>query len=268
MKQRKSTPVAAPPTTPATKAAPAPAFFSVGLLPTMIPVSGLLTMAATMVYTCQHHYKCTETYPTLSTAAMAHPQFYVFGIGMNLTSYFIFLTISLLTTYIQEQRNMTKYAWVYYVWGLLTSSGLTVLCTFDMKRWRNTHIISTIFFFVSSWIMMIMAQIARLRIASPAHAYHVKWGSFFIGLGVFLTSLFGFFYVTVHGYIANPYGLTYSQEALLELVSIVCQLLYMGTLSSEVGSLQSFQKQRPFLRAMDYVALVVLIAAVFAVEWL
>ncbi|OQS07642.1 hypothetical protein THRCLA_00361 [Thraustotheca clavata] len=265
MKQRKRVPTS--PVQVQANIAAKDEIFTIALLPIMIPVTGLLTMAGTMAYTCLYDYNCPETYPTLSTSAMAHPQFYIFGVGMNFTSYFIFLTISLLTTYIQTHRDMRAYSWIYYIWGLLTSAGLSVLCTFDMKRWRNTHIISTVFFFVSSWIMMIMAQIARLKIADPAHSYYVKWGSFFIGLGVFLTMMFGFFYVTVHGYIDNPMGFTYSQEALLELFSIVCQLLFMGTLTSEVGSLHSFSKQQPFLRFLDYVALGLLVACIIIVEY-
>jgi hypothetical protein len=154
------------------------AFSPLAKFPILVPFSGLLTILGTVTCGCMIHFTCTEKYPTLSTAAIYYPQFYIFGLGMNATSFFIFLTVSLFRTYLQCEFKSKKvfpfqhlYAWIYFSFGLLTSLSLTILCTFDMKRWHNTHIIATVFFFISSWCMMAMAQFARWKLHSNVHAY-------------------------------------------------------------------------------------------------
>ncbi|CAK4070942.1 unnamed protein product [Aphanomyces euteiches] len=244
------------------------------IYPILVPVAGLITMASTIGYSCTHQFTCSQVYPTLSTAAKYHPQFYIFAVGMNTTSYAIFLAVSLYSTYLA--RTFTK-PWqqilvtAYYVFGLLTCAGLSALATFDLRRWQTTHIVSTVFFFVSSWIMMLLGQISRwiLQYSQPndvvAHRNAVRWGTFWLGFGIFLTLCFGFCYLSVHGYIENVFGIPYLLEAMCELFSIVCQLLFMGTLSSEVGTLHD---KVNYFCVFDAMVLGVLVASGFAIEYI
>ncbi|KAF0695454.1 Aste57867_13742 [Aphanomyces stellatus] len=244
------------------------------VFPILVPTAGLLTMASTIGYSCMNQFTCSKKYPTLSTAATYHPQFYFFAVGMNITSYAIFLAVSLFSIYLQRTCTkpwVRKTAYVYYGFGLLTCGGLSVLATFDMKRWLWPHIYATVFFFFSSWIMMFIAQVTRwtLQYYQPddvrQHTSAVRWGAFFLGLGIFLSLCFGFCYLSVHGYIDNVFGITYLMEAMCELFSIVCQLLFMGTLSSEVGGLRGLGH---YVTLLDATVLSTLLAAVVAVEYL
>ena len=56
-----------------------------------------------------------------------------------------------------------------------------------------------------------------------------------IGLGA--TLAFALLFLCVNHVMSNVLGFTAFQEALAELMAIVCQLLYMGTLAEEISGL-------------------------------
>ncbi|RHY69863.1 hypothetical protein DYB30_010767 [Aphanomyces astaci] len=245
------------------------------IYPLLVPAAGLVTMAMTIGYSCTHQFTCSNVYPTLSTAAKYHPQFSIFAVGMNVTSYMIFLTVSLYSTFLLRtvptstswQRPL---AWAYYGFGLLTCIGLSTLATFDLKRWEHIHIAATVAFFVSSWIMMFLAQTSRWmvhyrqpHVVRPHHRRALMWGNVWLGAGIALSVGFGFCYLSVHDHIDNVFHVTYLMEAMCELFSICCQLLFMGTLSAEVGDLERING---YFNSVDAAVLGSVLLSVLAVE--
>ncbi|ETV92681.1 hypothetical protein, variant [Aphanomyces invadans] len=180
-----------------TPAIPSSCALPVYIYPLLVPVAGLITMAATIGYSCTHQFTCSELYPTLSTAAKYHPQFHIFAVGMNITSYMIFLTVSLYSTFLLRTCSSSSWqrplAWIYYAFGLLTCIGLSTLATFDLKRWELIHIAATVAFFVSSWVMMFLAQTSRWMLhyqkaaAVQAHRRALMWGNVWLGAGIALS---------------------------------------------------------------------------------
>lgn len=49
--------------------------------------------------------------------------------------------------------------------------------------------------------------------------------------------MFALLFLSVNGIWGNPFGFTAAQEAFAELLAIICQLLFMGTLWYEVSLL-------------------------------
>ncbi|KAK1945998.1 hypothetical protein P3T76_003046 [Phytophthora citrophthora] len=156
--------------------------------------------------------------------------------------------------------------------GVTAAISLFGLAVMDMRTHHDAHINFTIAFFVAAWATMIAVQIARKSIlhedesedddgksATGTELIVVlrrqsfwlslrRWrkldvntaynlGRLLLNVGLASTVLFGVFFLCANGIWPNPLGFTAVQEAFFEALAIVCQLLFMGTLSCELARL-------------------------------
>lgn len=250
---------------------------NVGYIAWLVPLTGLSAMVGTEVLACAHHFTCSENYPTLSYAATFRPEGYVFALGMCLTALFILASIVLFFWYVQlrmrtslreRPRNDVMIVYACLGFGVSTSLSLIGLAVLDMRAYHDAHILSTIVFFLSSWVMIVTVQIVRKRILHPDdnekasltanviamlrrrsfwlalrrwrrldHSTAYTLGHLFVHTGLASSLLFAIFFLCANDVWPNPLGFTAVQEAFFEALAIVCQLLFMGTLSSELARL-------------------------------
>ncbi|KAL7684470.1 hypothetical protein Plhal304r1_c035g0108311 [Plasmopara halstedii] len=252
-------------------------FDNVGYIAWLVPFTGLCTMLGTELLACTHHFTCSDNYPTLSYAATFRPEGYAFTGGMCLTAIFILASIALFFWYVQlrirtDSRECPRFD-VMAVntclgLGFSTSLSLIGLAVLDMRAYHDAHIVSTIVFFLSAWMMIVMVQIVRKRILHPEESEKTssavnllsllrqrsfwlalrRWrtldeltaytlGRLFVNSGLTSSMLFAIFFLCANNVWPNPVGFTAVQEAFFEALAIVCQLLFMGTLSSELARL-------------------------------
>ncbi|KAL3666979.1 hypothetical protein V7S43_007924 [Phytophthora oleae] len=156
--------------------------------------------------------------------------------------------------------------------GVTAAISLFGLAVMDMRTHHDAHINFTIAFFVAAWATMIAVQIARKSIlhedesgdddgksATGTELLFVlrrrsfwlslrRWrrldfntaynlGRLLLNVGLASTFLFAVFFLCANGIWPNPLGFTAVQEAFFEALAIVCQLLFMGTLSCELARL-------------------------------
>lgn len=242
---------------------------SLAFVPLLIPVIGICTMISTVMWSCWTRFDCTHHYPTLSYAATFYPEGRVFTIGMCLVSLLIGSTTVLMRWYfrlhlslaIRQHQVFLQYA--FDPMASLPTISLAVLAIYDMKNHHDVHIASTIIFFVSGWIVIGLFHFGRLQVAqvqksqkkssadmcsilasrsssSSSRSRSLKglwWGRVFIMIGLGATLAFALLFLCVNHVVSNVLGFTAFQEALAELMAIVCQLLYMGTLAEEISGL-------------------------------
>ncbi|DAZ95756.1 TPA: hypothetical protein N0F65_006404, partial [Lagenidium giganteum] len=253
---------------------------SLGVIALLIPITGISTMVLTEVLACTHHFDCSKEYPTLSYAATFKPEGYAFTIGMCSTALFILATILLFFWFLCLRLPMTTDAvakWIArgcLVAGVTSAVSLFGLAVMDMRTHHDAHINFTVVFFVCAWITMIFVQLARLKLlrtdeggvkfnppcpprGSLASMFQgckriniltaYRMGRFFLYSGVASTMMFGLLYMCVNGFWPNPIGFTAVQEAFFEAFAIVCQLLFMGTLSCELSLLNRTVEHRDYI---------------------
>ncbi|CAI5742835.1 unnamed protein product [Hyaloperonospora brassicae] len=266
----------------------------IGFLACLVPIIGISTMLSTELVACTSHFDCLDAFPTLSYAATFEPEGHVFLLGMCLTAALIFVSISLFFWYVQlRTRHQRTKQWkqtsaqyvaasyVCLVFGLVTALSLFGLAAMDMRAHHDAHIVCTIVFFVSAWVMMIAVQVARTSALHADASQDVdgklvkrdglftvlqrrsfwvslrRWrrldsftayilGRLVLYMGLTSTLLFGVFFLCANGVWSNPLGFTAVQEAFFEAFAIVCQLLFMGTLSCELAHLARLLEHSDF----------------------
>ncbi|KAG6972463.1 hypothetical protein JG688_00003975 [Phytophthora aleatoria] len=171
-----------------------------------------------------------------------------------------------------ERENTPKQVMTGYAFlasGVMSSISLFGLAVMDMRNYHDAHVSFTIVFFIAAWAMMIAVQIARknilhedesaeksfstdsLLVALRRRSFWLsvrRWrrldaftaytlGRLLLNTGLASTFLFALFFLCANGVWPNPLGFTAVQEAFFEALAIVCQLLFMGTLSCELARL-------------------------------
>uniref|UniRef100_K3WME5 CWH43-like N-terminal domain-containing protein n=1 Tax=Globisporangium ultimum (strain ATCC 200006 / CBS 805.95 / DAOM BR144) TaxID=431595 RepID=K3WME5_GLOUD len=167
--------------------------------------------------------------------------------------------------------------------GIMTWFTLSGLAIKDMRNHHDAHIAFTVVFFVASWVLIVFCHLARRLVLLRSDAAKItrfsssspsmspttstlltlwaalkRWkrlsmpmafmlGRAFIAAGVTSTVLFGLLFLCVNGTWPNPLGFTAVQEAFFEAFAIVCQLLFMGTLSCELAMLTKEVEQRDYV---------------------
>ncbi|KAF4139784.1 Frag1/DRAM/Sfk1 family [Phytophthora infestans] len=166
-----------------------------------------------------------------------------------------------------SKQFVTGYACL--VAGVTAAISLFGLAVLDMSNYHDAHINFTIAFFMAGWGTMIAVQLARKKILHEDETAEKsfstdsllvilrrrsfwlslrRWrsldvftaytlGRLLLNTGLASTFLFGLFFLCANGVWPNPLGFTAVQEAFFEAVAIVCQLLFMGTLSCELARL-------------------------------
>lgn len=139
---------------------------TVGFLALLIPITGVSTMVATEVLACTHHFDCTKNYPTLSYAATFTPEGHAFMIGMCLTAFFILVSSVLFYWFLRlrlgtADRNAQFTSLVCLVAGIMTAITLSGLAILDMRSSHDAHIMFTVVFFLSSWVLIVFCHLAR-----------------------------------------------------------------------------------------------------------
>ncbi|CEG40329.1 uncharacterized protein PHALS_10535 [Plasmopara halstedii] len=180
-------------------------FDNVGYIAWLVPFTGLCTMLGTELLACTHHFTCSDNYPTLSYAATFRPEGYAFTGGMCLTAIFILASIALFFCF--DHR--------LFSFGLDDDRHVNLL---SLLRQR------------SFWLAL-----RRWRTLDELTAYTL--GRLFVNSGLTSSMLFAIFFLCANNVWPNPVGFTAVQEAFFEALAIVCQLLFMGTLSSELARL-------------------------------
>ncbi|TMW62598.1 hypothetical protein Poli38472_005216 [Pythium oligandrum] len=253
---------------------------NIGIAALLIPITGITTMVLTEVLACANHFDCSKNYPTLSYAAEFKPEGYAFTIGMCSTAMLILATVALFHWFLRLRlmHPTVDRATVLITHGCLTAGAISAvslfgLAVFDMGAYHDAHINFTVTFFIFAWVTMIAAQLARRlllrddKVASLSRApSSVPWtiwnamlrwkhmktieayrlGWFFLLSGLTSTAMFGLLFLCVNGVWSNPLGFTAVQEAFFEAFAIVCQLLFMGTLSSELALLTRVVEYRDY----------------------
>ncbi|TDH67269.1 hypothetical protein CCR75_001876 [Bremia lactucae] len=248
---------------------------NVGYIAWLVPIIGICTMFGTEVLACLYHFTCSKNYPTLSYAATFKPEAYVFTSGMSLTALCILVSVLLFFWYLQIHHNEHKStpdntvaAKVYLGFGVTSAFSLFGLAVMDMRYHHVAHLWFTIVFFLSTWVMLLTAQLVRKRILQFENCDNLAltrrpftvlrqqsfWrvlcrsrrldnvtayvlGHLFVCTGLASTLLFAIFFLCANDMWPNPLGLTALQEAFFEALAIVCQLFFMGTLSCELAQL-------------------------------
>ncbi|CAH0481779.1 unnamed protein product [Peronospora belbahrii] len=158
------------------------------------------------------------------------------------------------------------------VFGVISAISLFGLAIMDMRTYHKAHVNLTIIFFISGWITIIAMHNVRRNILYEDEMKNTNgkmlksdgllvvlrrrsfwlslrhWkrlncctaytlGRFMLNTGLISTFLFGVFFLCANGLWPNPLGFTAVQEAFFEALAIVCQLLFMGTLSCELARL-------------------------------
>ncbi|KAF1791515.1 Frag1/DRAM/Sfk1 [Phytophthora cactorum] len=170
-----------------------------------------------------------------------------------------------------ERENTPKQVTTGYA-SRVGSDGIHLalrLAVMDMRNYHDAHVSFTIVFFIAAWAMMIAVQIARKNILHEDESVEKsfstdsllvtlqrrsfwlsvrRWrrldaftaytlGRLLLNTGLASTFLFALFFLCANGVWPNPLGFTAVQEAFFEALAIVCQLLFMGTLSCELARL-------------------------------
>ncbi|CAK5096645.1 unnamed protein product [Aphanomyces euteiches] len=212
--------------------------FSVAYIAVLVPTAGLTAILLTVACGCYMRFSCPEHYPTVSYAAEFFPEYYVFTIGMLWTAYFIHVTARQFSIYL-ARRIAGPLPKIYAATSLMATSSLCVLALFDHKRYHDIHVVATIVFFVAAWVLISIGQHGDTSCQLP---------------------VVGYTFLAVNGYISNPLGFSKVLEAACELLAIVCQLFYMGTLFPNLHS----EPQVDDMRATDLLKVgAAIIAVVF-----
>ncbi|CAH0484240.1 unnamed protein product [Peronospora farinosa] len=228
---------------------------NVDLIAWLVPFSGIFTMLSTEVMACMNHFNCADNYPTLSYAATFQPEGYVFMGGMCLTAIFICGSDMLFFWYLRLLRNQkapfkdisTNQVVMGYgcvVFGTISAISLIGLAVLDMQKTSvpadgSKTIAGKVSTSESLWIILrrrsFWLALRRWRRLDCFTAYTL--GRFLVHAGLVSTFLFGVFFLCANDVWPNPLGFTAVQEAFFEAFTIVCQLLFMGTLSCELAHL-------------------------------
>ncbi|KAF1331132.1 hypothetical protein FI667_g4465, partial [Globisporangium splendens] len=242
---------------------------TVGFIGLLIPITGISTMVATEALACTHHFDCTTNYPTLSYAATFTPEGHVFMIGMCLTAFFI-LVSSILFYWFMRLRLGTADAHAHYtslvclIAGIMTWFTLSGLAIKDMRNHHDAHIAFTIVFFVASWVLIVFCHLARRLVLLRSDAAKIARFSSSSSSMNTTTSTLSTLWAALKRWkrLSMPMAFTLGrafiaagvtstvlsvQEAFFEAFAIVCQLLFMGTLSCELAMLTKEVEQRDYM---------------------
>ncbi|ETW08443.1 hypothetical protein H310_01024 [Aphanomyces invadans] len=201
-----------------------------------VPAIGLATMLATISCACLLHFDCPANLPVLSHAAEYSPEYYIFAIGMNCTAYCMYISTQRFSNVLC--RRLTKFRGVlprlYRGVAIVTTMALVVLSICDSIRFPDAHVVSTIVFFVFAWVKIALAHIGRHNL-EPFHGAQSPnvdaiIGSWLIGVGLASSFTFGCVYLARRHFATKSFAFGIAFESSSELVAILCQLLYMGTL--------------------------------------
>jgi hypothetical protein len=142
---------------------------SIAFVALMIPICGISTMIGTIVLSCRQRFDCSEKYPTLSYAATFKPEGTVFMAGMCTTALFIQATIGLFYWFLRlklsyAHRQSRRLMLSVLSSGSFAAFSLFMLAVLDMGNYHDSHILFTITFFISAWMTIVSAQMARTKI--------------------------------------------------------------------------------------------------------
>lgn len=142
---------------------------SLGFVPALVPIVGVLTMISTIGLSCREKFDCSHSYPTLSYAATFAPMKYVFTIGMSFTACMILSSVLLFGWHLRLHLPMSLF-WNRILWfavigfGVLSSGSLFTLAVCDMKNYHDMHVVSTIVFFIAAWCTIAACHLARIKV--------------------------------------------------------------------------------------------------------
>lgn len=144
---------------------------TIGFVALLIPLTGIATMIATETLACTHHFDCASNYPTLSYAATFKPEGHAFMVGMCLTALFILVSSCLFYWFLRLRLKLggsiADDAQAHYtslvclVAGIATAVTLSGLAIMDMRNYHDAHIVFTVLFFISSWVLIVFCHLAR-----------------------------------------------------------------------------------------------------------
>lgn len=143
---------------------------TVGFIALLIPLTGIATMVVTETLACSYHFDCTKDYPTLSYAATFRPEGTAFMVGMCLTAFFILVSSCLFYWFMRLRMRLGDGAadaetrctvLVCLVAGIATAVTLAGLAILDMRGYHDAHIMFTVLFFISSWVLIVFCHLAR-----------------------------------------------------------------------------------------------------------
>eukprot|EP00644_Phytophthora_capsici_P002853 jgi/Phyca11/10846/fgenesh1_pm.PHYCAscaffold_55_\ len=199
---------------------------NVGYIAWLVPFTGILTMLGTEFLACVNHFTCSDNFPTLSYAATFRPEGYAFTGGMCLTALFILASVVLFFWYLQLRMRPHELDGSIARKSILheDESGDD-----DGKSTTGTEL------FVVLRRRSFWLSLRRWRKLDVNTAYNL--GRLLLNVGLTSTFLFGVFFLCANGIWPNPLGFTAAQEAFFEALAIVCQLVFMGTLSCELARL-------------------------------
>ncbi|POM78607.1 Hypothetical protein PHPALM_3839 [Phytophthora palmivora] len=196
---------------------------NLGYIAWLVPFTGICTMLSTELLACVNHFSCSENFPTLSYAATFRPEGHVFTGGMCLTAMFIMATVVLFIWYLHLRRPQVA----------IQRARKSILLQDETADDGKISVSTGLLVIVrrrSFW-----RSLRRWRRLDFYTAYNL--GRLLLNTGLTSTFLFGLFFLCANGVWPNPLGFTAVQEAFFEALAIVCQLLFMGTLSSELARL-------------------------------
>ncbi|EGZ17666.1 hypothetical protein PHYSODRAFT_498577 [Phytophthora sojae] len=207
---------------------------NLGYIAWLVPFTGICTMLGTELLACTTHFSCSENFPTLSYAATFKPEGYAFTGGMCLTALFIFASVVLFFWYLrlrmaaqrhklEDKRTENLAAGKSVLHEDETAGG-------DGKSTAGATGLLVVLRRRSFWL-----SLRRWRRLDFFTAYTL--GRLLLTIGLASTFLFALFFLCANGVWPNPLGFTAVQEAFFEALAIVCQLLFMGTLSCELARL-------------------------------
>lgn len=151
---------------------------TMGFIALLIPLTGIATMVVTETLACSYHFDCTKDYPTLSYAATFRPEGTAFMVGMCLTAFFILVSSCLFYWFLRLRMRLgdgaadaeTRYtALVCLVAGIATAVTLAGLAILDMRGYHDAHIMFTVLFFISSWVLIVFCHLARRLLLLREH---------------------------------------------------------------------------------------------------
>ncbi|KAH9122146.1 hypothetical protein AeMF1_006432 [Aphanomyces euteiches] len=196
-----------------------------------VSLIGLSTIVATLSTACWLHFDCPNQLPLLSHAAEFLPEYYIFAFGMNCTAYFMFHTAC---AHVNALRRIMsrRFSLCYYASIFGTVVSLSALSLFDSGNFFSVHFVSTVIFFISSWLLFCLSHAGRLVMLHHAESARsaVYLGKWCLIVGFLSTLAFG--YIDTARCLQTPTGPSGASESLSEILAVVCQLVYFATFHS------------------------------------
>ncbi|KAF0690425.1 Aste57867_18157 [Aphanomyces stellatus] len=220
-----------------------------------VPLVGITTIVLTNGTACWLHFDCPAQFPVLSHAAEYSPEYYIFAAGMNTTAYFMYATSHWFSLHLQRHAtDIAPVRWwspvLYWTVAATTASALSVLALFDCDRFILMHTIATVLFFLLAWVLIALTHVARRAVllthASAFSSRQALWrlrcrkgvrqGTMLIVLGLVCSFTFAYVYLARRKLVTPLWEgeIGVAWESTSEVVGVVCQLLYIGTLSADI----------------------------------